>query len=223
MIRPAAVAVGAALLAAPALAAAGVDVTIDVRQHAVPDTTGREIEVTGRIANGTAGETVEVLAKDCGPVHRFYRVVAGTKTAAGGAYRIVTNRAPDYHQLPANAYLRARWNGKLSSPVLVRVPAIVSIYWRPRARTLDVAIANGATGQSLRRRFVELQRKVEASDQWVRVRRARLGPGAFERGAGTVFRARFRVPGRGLTLRVTLPDASGAPCFSASASESFES
>lgn len=224
MMRLAALGVAAAVLfVTPALAALVADVTIRARLFVNPGTATRELELTGAVASGQAGETVDILAKECGPAYRFYRVVAGVNTSEGGAWRLITNREPDYHNLPLNAYLRARWRGNQSEPVLVRVPAIVLVAWRPRLRAVDVSVSNWTSGQNLRGREVELQRKVAGTDQWVRVRRARLGRGAYVRYAGQTFNARFVVPTRGLTLRAYFPDSSGAPCFTAGFSRSFQS
>lgn len=216
-------AVAAAVLGMPALAAFVADVTIQARLFVQESSASRQVELTGGIPSADAGETVEVLAKDCGPNHRFYRVVAGVKTATGGRWRIVSNAPPTYVQLPTNAYFRARWRGSESEPALVRVPAFVSVAWRPRLRRVDVSVSTGQSGQNISGRAVELQRKVSGTNQWVRVRRARLGRGTYEGFSGQVFKARFAVPTRGLTLRVLVPEASGAPCFSAGFSQEVRS
>jgi hypothetical protein len=199
------------------------EVTIRVREFANPGTRTREVELTGIVATRAAGETVDVLVKECGPSHRHYRVVAGAKTVGGGSWRIVTNEAPLYLQLPINSYFRARWRGHLSTPVLNAVPAYVSVTWRPRLRRAEVAVSSGQTGQNLRGRFVDLQRKLAGTDSWVRVRRARLGRGRFERYLGQLFRTRFSVRARGLTLRVLVPEDTGTPCFSAGVSQTWRS
>jgi hypothetical protein len=195
------------------------EVTIRVREFFDQGTMSRQVELTGRVANGDAGETVEVLAKECGPSHAHYRLVAATRTVGGGSWRIVTNAAPNYVQAPVNAHFRARWRGHLSEPVLNPIPAPVGVRWRPRLRRVEVGVSTGTTGQSLRGRFVELQRKLAGTDTWVRVRRARLGHGA---GYGW-FATRFVVPTRGLTLRVLVPAETGAPCFSTSVSQTWRS
>ena len=216
-------AAAAAVFVTPALAVFAADVTIQARLFIQESSASRQVELTGAVANADAGETVEILAKDCGPNHRFYRVVAGVKTVTGGRWRIVSNAPPTYVQLPTNAYFRARWRGTQSEPALVRVPAFVSVAWRPRLRRADVSVSTGQSGQNIRRRVVELQRKVAGTSQWVRVRRARLGRGTYEGFFGQVFKARFSVPTRGLTLRVLVPDESGAPCFAAGFSQEFRS
>jgi hypothetical protein len=214
-----------AVAAAPALAAfdAG-EVTIRVRLFSDPGTRTRELQISGTVANRAAGETVDVQAKDCGPNYRFYRVVAGAKTIQGGTWQLEqTKDGVDLYQLPINAYFRARWQGNVSEPELVRVPAFATATWRPLRRVVDVSVSTGQSGQNLRGRVVELQRKVEGTDQWVLVRRARLGRGSYARFLGQSFKARFSIPTRGLTLRAFVPAATAAPCFSAGFSQSFES
>ena len=65
-------------------------------------------------------------------------------------------------------------------------------------------------------RLVEVQRKTGAG--WLRVKRGRL-----VRTRDGSFVTIFRVPTRGLTLRVFAPHATGAPCFSAAASNTWRS
>jgi hypothetical protein len=194
------------------------EVTIRVREFVDQGSMSRQVELTGRVASGASGETVEVLAKECGP-NRHYRLVAAARTVGGGSWRIVPNAAPNYVQVPINAYFRARWRGHLSEPVLNPVPTTVMVAWRPRLRRVDVSVSTWTSGQSLRGRFVELQRKIPGTNEWVRVRRARLGRGARY----GWFATRFAVPTRGLTLRVLVPAETGAPCFSASVSQTWRS
>ena len=216
--------VAAAACVTPALAAFVAEVTIHARVLVDPATRIREVEVTGSIASRAAGETVEVLARDCGPAHRQYRLVGAAKTAPGGIWRVAENdpQSPNYQSLPENAYYRARWKDKESELALIRAPAIVGTSWNARKRVVTVRVSTWQTGQDVRGRFVELQRQVRGTQQWVLVRRARLGPGAWEGYSGRVFRTRFHVPTRGLTLRVFVPDATGAPCFTAAASGAIE-
>jgi hypothetical protein len=221
---PSAVALGlvsAALIASANATSADIadDVTIRVRDYIQESSASRQLELTGTVASRAAGETVEVLAKECGPSHRYYRLVAAATTVAGGSWRILTNAAPNYVQSPINAYFRARWRGRLSEPALNQVPAVVTVRWRPRLRRADVGVSTWMSGLSLRGRPVELQRKLPGIDTWVRVRRARLARGA---GYGW-FATRFAVRTRGLTLRVLVPAQTGAPCFSVGVSQTWRS
>lgn len=212
----------AAVLATPALATfvAG-EVTIRARVFFDQGTMTRKLDVSGTVASTAAGEVVNVEAKECGPYHRFYRVVAGTRTVAGGVWDLDPVRGGvQLYQLPINAYFRAKWKEHYSEPVLVRVPITVWASWNPRRRTATVSVSTWTSGQNLGRRYVELQRRVEGTEQWVRVRRARLVRSNRRSG---LFEAKFAVPTRGLTLRGFAPDTTGAPCFSAAASAPFRS
>jgi hypothetical protein len=207
-------------LVAPAGAAGvGSAAEVTIRAHLTP----RGLELEGTIANKAAGETVDLQAKDCGPGHHPYRLVAGTRTLAGGVWRI--GQEAGLPSGPSASYFRARWRGHFSEPALVRYRAAVTATWRARTRTVTVAVSTWFSGQTLRGRFVELQRRVEGTEQWVRVRRARLGPAQRSRGLlpGLLFKTQFSVPKRGLTLRVFVPAQTGAPCFAAGVSASWRS
>jgi hypothetical protein len=223
--RTVALALALSAFVTPAVAGSAevADVTIRVREFFDPDTNTREVELSGLVPNRSAGEHVEVLAKDCGPNYRHYRVVAGTTTIAGGSWSLLSNKPPVYVRIPVNSYFRARWRGELSDPVLNPIAAFVTVAWRPRLRRVEVAVSTGQTGQSLRGRYVELQRKLPRTDSWTRVRRARLGRGVFERYFGQQFKTRFAIPTRGLTLRVVVPAQTGAPCFSVGVSQTWRS
>jgi hypothetical protein len=149
--------------------------------------------------------------------HRFWRLIAATRTVSGGSWQIRSDRTG--WVLPHNAYFRARWRGEYSEVELLRAPATIWANWRPARRVVVVSVSTWTSGQSLRGRYVELQRRVSGTDSWVRVRRALLMP---TQGIG-MFRARFSVQTRGLTLRVVVPAVTGAPCFTAAASDSWRS
>jgi hypothetical protein len=227
-LRPEPVCGAVAILAALAGVAGAVGaeaprVTIRADVRFDPGTRTREIQLSGAVASGAAGETVGIEAKECGPRHRFYRIVGGTRTVERGLWQLSTERGGvDFIQLPPNAYFRATWRDSVSEPVLVRVPLVVWVTWRPRRRVVDVSVSTHTSGQNVRGRFVELQRQAAGTGDWVRVRRARLAARPQLRGA-RLFGARFAVPTRGLTLRVFAPAETGAPCFSAAASETWRS
>lgn len=182
-----------------------------------------EVEISGTVASPNAGESVEVQSRDCGPhASRFFRVVGVARTASGGSWRLSkTVDGIDFLNLPPNAYYRARWDGSTSETILSRTPIFVNARLDRRRRVVLAIVSSGFTGQSLRRKFVELQRKVEGTDRWVRVRRARLAPLGNVRGAFTASFTGVRT--RGLTLRAFAPAATAAPCFTAGASEPFKS
>jgi hypothetical protein len=206
-------------LASAALAAVAADqVTLRVDVRFDPGIQSREIGFSGRVASGAAGELVEVQAKECGR-NRFYRLIGGTRTVSGGSWFLDNERGGvDLFTIPANAYFRARWKGNYSKVVQVRTPIVVWAAWNPRRRTVRASISAWTTGFSFRGRVVELQRDT-GGGQFVVVRRARLAT-AGRRG---LFATAFRIPTRGLTLRVFAPDATGAPCFRAGASDTWRS
>jgi hypothetical protein len=204
----------------------GPKVTIQVRvtlpAHA--PTTLREVDVTGTIASAAAGEIVDVQVKECGPRYRFYRLAGQARTASGGSWRLETKRdGVDVLNLPVNAYYRARWQGSFSTPVVALAPIWAGAAFDRRRRVLTALVDTRPTGQNLRRRFIELQRKVPDTDEWVRVRRARLVRARRPFNRADLFQARFPIRTRGLTMRVFVPAQTGAPCFSAGASSSFTS
>ena len=186
-------------------------------------TQSRGLQLEGTVASRTAGEVVDVLSKDCGPRANAYHLVAGTRTIAGGVWRV--GQEAGLPSGPSGSYFRARWRGHFSQPALVRYPAGVLATWRPKQRIVTVSVSTWFSGQSLRGRFVELQRRIEGTDEWVRVRRARLGPGRQSRFPlpGRVFEAKFTVPRRGLTLRIYFSQRTAAPCFSAGVSTTWGS
>jgi hypothetical protein len=223
---PSAALVGLAERELQRLVVEGPKVTIQVRVTLPPQapTTLREVEVTGTIASGAAGEIVDVQVKECGPRYRFYRLAGQARTVAGGSWKLATKRdGIDVLNLPVNAYYRARWQGSFSTPVIAQAPIWAGAFLNRRSRILTALVESRPTGQNLRGKFVELQRKVPGTDQWVRVRRARLTRATAPFNRSDMFQARFTVRARGLTMRVFVPAQTGAPCFSAGVSESFTS
>jgi hypothetical protein len=202
-------------------------VTIRAELRTTPGQSGqRWVDVSGTIASSAAGETVEVHARDCTAREgALYRLVGSARSVPGGSWKLETvENGVIVPGIPTNAFFRARWDGTFSEPVQVRVPLYVGAGFSKRLRRLGILINTRDTGQNLTGRTVELQRKVGGTDQWVRVRTAKLrrmlpvrtwGPDSFQ--------AEFRVPTRGLTLRVFAPAATGAPCYAAGASEPVKS
>lgn len=176
----------------------------------------RWVRLSGTIASSSPGEIVEITARDCGPrASGYYRIVGSARTVAGGSWATESRRdGMVVGVFPTNAYFRAEWDGAQSEPALVRVPIFVNAFYFDRRRTiLGVLVVTRETGQNLRGRFVELQRKVAGTDQWVLVRRARLGrPPRIFRNPDSYW-AQFRIRTRGLTLRASVPAATAAPCY----------
>jgi hypothetical protein len=202
-----AVATGLAAFGAPEGGAQGNDVTLRVERFYDSACRCYKLRFSGTIASGQANEYVVVLRQECGAASST--AFAGASTRAGGVWESepVMGARPESD----SSTYRARWNGRLSEPLVFRGKLLMSLTklggGRYRVRT--------GTQQNMQGRQVELQRLV--SGQWRRVRSARL---ARVRGG---FGAIFTVRRRGLTLRVLVPVRSAAPCFSATASEPFVS
>jgi hypothetical protein len=202
-------------LAGTAGATAPREVTLRVHAPFDPGIQARNISFSGRVSNGRAGEVVEMQARECRR-GSFYRLIAGTRTVRGGFWVIDNNRnGVDIFEIPLQAAFRARWRGAYSRVVTVSAPLPIVARWNPDRRTVRVSVLTGRT-EFLLGRLVEVQRKTGAG--WLRVKRGRL-----VRTRDGSFVTIFRVPTRGLTLRVFAPHATGAPCFSAAASNTWRS
>jgi hypothetical protein len=188
--------------AATAAAAPTQELTLQLSRAPDPVTKVERIFFSGAIPSRAAGEYVTVMYQKCG--FNFSTAIAGATTQENGVWEAAPSAAV------ASGSFRARWNNRLSSPVRYRSPAHV-FFSRQRGRMFRVAVTAEA---KLGGRFVALQRL--AGGRWVHVRRIRLGiDGAYS--------AEFRVPRRGLTLRIFVPEATAAPCYTASASQTVRS
>jgi hypothetical protein len=164
-----------------------------------------KLRFAGTIASGQANEYVVVLRQECGAASST--AFAGGSTRAGGTWEAEpVNGAPAESD---SATYRARWNGRLSEPLVFRGKLPMSLTKLGGGR-YRVSVG---TPQNMQGRVVELQRLV--GGQWRRVRSARLARGRG--GYGAI----FTVQRRGLNLRVLVPARSAAPCYSATASETF--
>jgi hypothetical protein len=167
-----------------------------------------KLRFSGTIPSGQANEYVVVLRQQCGAASST--AIAGASTRAGGVWEAepVSGARPESD----SSTYRARWNGRLSEPLVFRGKLSMSVTKLGGGR---YRVTLG-TPQNMRGRVVELQRLV--GGQWRRVRSARLA-----RVRPSFFRAIFTVQRRGLNLRVLVPARSAAPCYSATASETFVS
>jgi hypothetical protein len=197
--------VAAALLAAFAATAAAAptqEVTLRLERSPDPVTKVERIFFAGAISSRAAGESVTVMYQRCGL--QFSTAVAAATTQEGGVWEAAPSVAV------ASGLFRARWNNRLSDPVRYRAPAHV-FFSKQRGRTFRVAVTAEA---KLAGRVVALQRL--SGGRWVHVRRIRLElDGAYV--------AEFKVPRRGLRLRIFVPAATAAPCYAASASQTVRS
>jgi hypothetical protein len=197
-----------ATLAATSAAAPAQEVTLQLSRSPDPVTRTDRVVFSGAISSRAAGEYVTVMYQKCG--FRFSTAIAGATTQEGGIWEASPSVGV------ASGVFRARWNNRLSEPVRYRAPARV-FFSRQRGRKFRVAVTAEA---KLNGRFVALQRLV--GGRWVHVRRIRLGIGGSA-GYGGAYWAEFAVPRRGLTLRIFVPQATAAPCYVASASQSVRS
>ena len=187
---------------AAATAAPTQEITLQLSRSPDPVTKVERIFFRGAISTRAAGEQVTVMYQRCG--FNFSTAIAGAFTQEGGVWEAAPSMAV------ASGIFRARWDNRLSSPVRYRAPAHV-FFSRQRGRMFRVAVTAEA---GLGARFVALQ--CLAGGRWVHLRRIRLGlDGAYT--------AEFRVPRRGLTLRIFVPEATAAPCYTASASQTVRS
>jgi hypothetical protein len=202
-----ALAVGLAAFGAPDGRAQREEVTLRVERFYDNACRCYKLRFSGTIPSGQANEYVVVLRQECGAASST--AIAGGLTQAGGGWvgDPVTGARPE---ADSSTY-RARWNGRLSERVVFRPKLLMSLTklggGRYRVRV--------DTQQNLKGRPVELQRLV--GGQWRRVRSARLAR------VGGGFGAILTVRRRGLNLRVLVPARSAAPCYSATASETFVS
>jgi hypothetical protein len=166
-----------------------------------------KLRFSGTIASDAANEYVAVLRQPCGSGSPT--AIAGASTRAGGVWEAepVMGARPESD----SSTYRARWNGRLSEPLVFRgkLTTWLTKLGGGRYRVLV------STQQNMKGRPVELQRLV--GGQWKRVRTARLAP--FRRD----FAATFTVRGHLLTLRAFVPARSAAPCYAATASETLSS
>jgi hypothetical protein len=202
-----AAAVGVAAVGAPDGRAQREEVTLRLERFYDNACRCYKLRFSGTIPSGQANEYVVVLRQECGSPSST--AIAGASTRAGGGWESepVMGARPESD----SSTYRARWNGRLSEPLVFRGKLLMTLTklggGRYRARV--------GTQQNMQGRVVELQRLV--GGQWRRVRSARL---ARVRGG---FGAIFTVRRRGLNLRVLVPARSAAPCYSATASETFVS
>jgi hypothetical protein len=165
------------------------------------------VRLTGQVASGNAGERIDVLVKECRS--RFFRVVGGAQTTTGGAYE-----AQVY--LDVRGTFVARWRGNKSAGVTATPMLIVGAVQTPGTRIWKAFVSGWGSGESFAGREVVLQRLADSG--WVTVQRGKLRREEFSN-----FSTIFKVPTRGLTMRILAPTKTARPCFRAGVSEVFQS
>lgn len=194
-------ALGATALAAPA------PITIAAQVVQNTNNGSRMVKLTGQVASGNAGERIDVLVKECRS--RFFRVVGGAQTTTGGAYE-----AQVY--LDVRGTFVARWRGNKSAGVTATPMLIVGAVQTPGTRIWKAFVSGWGSGESFAGREVVLQRLADSG--WVTVRRGKLRREEFSN-----FSTIFKIPTRGLTMRILAPTKTAKPCFRAGVSEVFQS
>lgn len=201
-----------AALAAAAAAEPTQSVTLDVHRFYSETCSCYRLEFSGMVSSGEPNEQVVVMQQKCG--RRVSTAAADVSTVEGGLWTAEVG-LPFSHD---SATYRAHWNGRLSEPWTFRPKLTV---WPPaklRGRRVRVSVFADPEAQTMRRRFVQLQRR--SAGRWIPVRRARLA--ANKRFAGQ-YSATFTVLTRGLRMRFLVPAKSAAPCYSATVTDTFVS
>ena len=194
------------LVTAVAASSATPPVTItSARQFFDHDVSVAKTIVSGALANGAGGESIEIRARHCGTPGA--RIVGIAQTAAGGTWTETVDWG-------GSAYFRARWKSQDSAPFLVRTP-LKPVIWSRRGALFAKVIT---PDRRVRGRKVVLQRETTAG--WIRVQSARL---VVEPRAVWSYIARFVVRTRGQTLRVLIPSETARPCHFAAISEEWHS
>jgi hypothetical protein len=198
-------------------------VTLSLRQY-TNDNKVRVFVWYGQVANGAAGEDVEVLGRNCKT--SFYRQLTATKTLPGGGWEVESLSKdvfpPVSVEVNSGTTFRARWRDQLSEPLLYRAP-LSNIYALELSRNAWTVKVNPTPhNMTLTGKTVVLQQR--RGDTWVLYRSARLVyKPTLDYGGATNYQAVFRVPTHGLRLRAYVPAATAAPCYLAGASRPWRS
>jgi hypothetical protein len=171
--------------------------------------------LAGRTSSTRAGEEIVILHEYCG---RGPRSAGGATTREGGAWEAVIYPVsrPDF---PTSESYRARWDGTVSDPVTFKGPlASVSGARVAGGRQRVTVVTPNVNPVTLKGRTVVLQRRV--GNGWTRVASAPLAP---HRARFYTFTATFSGVRRGWTVRALVAARAAAPCFTATASESWVS
>jgi hypothetical protein len=213
-----AVVLGVALLApvgSPAAVEAAQSVTLTFARFYSNVCNCWSARASGQISSGAAGQEVVILKQNCG--RSFGTADAAATTREGGVYETEVRFIP-FEGGNFSAIYRARWNGQLSPPVIIRGRLIVVTRKLPGRRRQVVVSTLSANPVNLKGRQVVLQREVGGA--WTRIAGARLTPHPVKY---YTFVATFTVRQRGWKLRALVPAKSAAPCFTASPSERWTS
>ena len=194
-MRSSLVVAAALALAVPAAAAEAPSISAN------PDFVGNNLtfELQGTVPSAGSGESVRIEAKECGGT--FFRTYAGTTTQSGGAWH--------YNGfLQVTTEFRARWRDSVSAPIVVRKRMSLSLHKRGNGVFIGGAVSRY---QPVGGRTVKLERFTQSG--WVLMRSAKLRAQGPQYGT-----ARFVVKTKRLQLRLTMDQATAAPCYAAGVS-----
>jgi hypothetical protein len=211
--------VAGALCFGAAASATSIDVSIALSQYR--NANGVNVLVfVGTVSSSAAGETVDVLGQDCGT--RGYRLIQGTSTRPGGAWRATNPQEESpwrYTPVTSGATFKARWNNQESGTVIWRAKAPFGATKLKSRRAWRVWTIPASAFVSMKGKPVLLQRLRGGS--WATIQRKKLAhKPSFTKGAFN-HEAVFEIPRRGWTVRAVLPAKSAAPCYLASVTEQW--
>jgi hypothetical protein len=211
--------VAGALCFGAAASATSIDVSIALSNYR--NANGINVLVfVGTVSSSAAGETVDVLGQDCGT--RGYRLIQGTSTRPGGAWRATNPQEESpwrYTPVTSGTTFKARWNNQESGTVVWRGKAPLSATKLTSRRAWRVSAIPASAFVSLKGKLVVLQRL--RAGRWVEVQRKRLvHKPSYTKGAFN-HEAVFAIPQRGWTVRALLPTKSALPCYRASVTEQW--
>jgi hypothetical protein len=171
--------------------------------------------LSGQLANGQAGQNVELLAQECGGSTVFAKLATLT-SVVGGAYTLSV-------QPRKNTTYQARFKSSTSPQVGVKVrPKVTIRKLAPRKFRVTVLAAQSYSG-----RFVLFQRYSSLKGRWITVRSAVLrnaGVTALPINPTSVSRAIFRAKIKTrLRVRAVLTQAQAGSCYAASTSATIRS
>jgi plastocyanin len=172
---------------------------------------GRKVTLSGTLAGQRAGESLQVLAQQCGE-SASTRIATAT-TTAGGAY--------SYQPQPLkNTVYTVKFKNSTSKAATVKV--------RPRLRLGKVAPHRYSlrvfAAQSFAGKYASFQRYRPALRRWVRVKRVILRPNGTGVAPTVITSAKFRSGIKaGLRVRVVLGQAQVGSCYVAGRSNPIRS
>lgn len=199
-------AVAGALYVAASPAAPAQDVTLRAERFWDEACRCYKLRFSGTIPSTAANEYVVVLQQKCGS--QSATAFAGASTTQGGSWQSEPIGPVARPEQDSSTY-RARWNGRLSEPLTFKAKVPLSLTPLAGGRYRVSVRAE----QDMNGRRIELQRLV--AGRWTLVRRATL------RGRRGAFTTTVTARARNQSFRLFVPAKSAAPCYTATASETF--